>query len=77
MMMSSYWNISALLAFCVGNSPVTGEFPSQKPVTRKFDIFFNLRLINCWEDNREADDLRRYHDDYDVIIMQFWISVQN
>ena len=34
----------ALLAFCVGNSPVTDEFPSQRPVTRSFDVFFDLRL---------------------------------
>ena len=30
---------SALLALCAGNSPVTGELPSQIPVTRKFDGF--------------------------------------
>ena len=35
---------SALLAFYAGNSPVTGEFPSQRPVTRSFDVFFDLRL---------------------------------
>ena len=35
---------SALLAFCVGNSPVNGEFPAQRPVTRSFDIFFYLRF---------------------------------
>ena len=35
---------SALLALCAVNSPVTGEFPSQKPVTRSFDISFDLRL---------------------------------
>ena len=35
---------SALLAFCAGNSPVSGEFPSQRPVTRSFDVFFDLRL---------------------------------
>ena len=35
---------SVLLALCAGNSPVTGEFPSQRPVTRSFDIFFDLRL---------------------------------
>ena len=35
---------SALLAFCVGNSPVPGEFPAQRPVTRSFDVFFDLRL---------------------------------
>ena len=35
---------SALLALCAGNSPVPGEFPTQRPVTRRFDIFFDLRL---------------------------------
>ena len=35
---------SALLALCAGNSSVTGEFPTQRPVTRAFDVFFNLRL---------------------------------
>ena len=34
---------SALLAIFVGNSPVTGEFPTQRPVARSFDIFFDLR----------------------------------
>ena len=35
---------SALLALCAGNSPVPGEFPAQRPVTRSFDVFFDLRL---------------------------------
>ena len=37
---------SALLAICAGNSPVTGEFHAQMPVTRSFDVFFadGLRL---------------------------------
>ena len=35
---------SALLAICAGNSPVSGEFPPQRPVTRSFDVFFDLRL---------------------------------
>ena len=35
---------SALLAICVGNSPVSGEFPAQSPATRSFDVFFDLRL---------------------------------
>ena len=38
---------SASLAFCAGNSPVTGEFPPQRPVTRSFDFFFGLRLNKC------------------------------
>ena len=50
---------SALLAICAGNSPVTGEFPAQRPVKRNFDIFFDLRhkfcaWINGWENKREA-----------------------
>ena len=36
--------LSALLVLCVGGSPVTGEFPSQRPVTESFDGFFDLRL---------------------------------
>ena len=35
---------SALLAICAGNSPASGEFPAQKPVTRSFDVFFDLCL---------------------------------
>ena len=35
---------SALLGLCEGNSPVSGEFPTQRPVTRSFDVFFDLRV---------------------------------
>ena len=35
---------SALLAICAGNSPVPGEFPTQRLVTRSFDVLFDLRL---------------------------------
>ena len=34
---------SALLAIRAVNSPVTGKFPAQRPVTRSFDVFFDLR----------------------------------
>ena len=44
MMTSSMETFSALLALCAGNSPVTDEFPSQWPVMRSFDVFFDLRL---------------------------------
>ena len=45
----SWWRhqmetFSALLAICAGNSPVPGEFPTQTPVTRSFDVYFDLRL---------------------------------
>ena len=35
--------LSSLLAIWAGNSPVTGEFPAQRPVTQSFDVFFDLR----------------------------------
>ena len=41
---SSNGSISALLAICAGNSPVTGEFPAQRPETRSFYFFFDLCL---------------------------------
>ena len=52
MITSSNGNLSALLAICAGNSAVPGEFPAQRPVTRSFDVFFDLRpnkrLIKQW-----------------------------
>ena len=44
----SWWRhqmeaFSALLAICAGNSPIPGEFPTQRPVTRSFDVYFDLR----------------------------------
>ena len=45
----SWWrhqmeHLSALMAICAGHSPVPDELPSQRPVTRSFDVFFDLRL---------------------------------
>ena len=42
MMTSSNGNI--FLAFCAENLPVTSEFPSPRPVTRSFGVFFDLHL---------------------------------
>ena len=49
LLVSTWWRhqmetFSPLLAICAGNSPGTGEFPAQRPVTRSFDVFFDLRL---------------------------------
>ena len=59
----------AILAVCAGNSLVTGEFPSQRPVT---GMTFSLirAWINSWVDNSEAGDLRRRHAHYDVTVIQ-------
>ena len=35
---------SSLVALCAGNLKVIGEFPAQRPVTRSFDVFFDVRL---------------------------------
>ena len=35
------WSNFPLLALYAGNSPFTGEFPSPRPVTRGFDVFFD------------------------------------
>ena len=49
----SWWRhemetFSALLGCCVGNPPVIGGFPSQRPVTHRFDAIFYLRLNIRW-----------------------------
>ena len=62
----------ASLTLCAGNSPVTGEFPSQRPVMRSFDIFSLIcTWINGWVNNREAGDLRRHRAD---ITVKYWIN---
>ena len=80
----SWWRhqmetFSTLLALCAGNSPVTGEFPAQRPVTRSFDVFFDLRLNKRLSNNCEAGDLRRHRTHYDVIVMfiRIPLSLQN
>ena len=60
---------SALLAICAGNSPVPGEFPTQRPVTRSFDVFFDLRLNKRLSKHREAGDVSHYRAHYDVTVM--------
>ena len=55
---------SALLTIC-GKSPVTGEFPAQRPMTRSFDVFFDLRLNKRLSNG----DLRHHRAHYDVTVM--------
>ena len=47
--LNSWWHhqmeaFSALLVLYAGNSPVPSEIPAQRPVTRSFDVFFDLCL---------------------------------
>ena len=71
---NSWWRhqmetFSVLLAFCAGNSPDPGEFPSQRPVAWSFDVFLICAWINGWVNNGEASDLRRHRAHYDVTVM--------
>ena len=65
------------MAICVGNLPVAGEFPAQRPVTRSLMFSAIYALINCWENNREAGDLRRYRAHYDVTVIFMEQNWQN
>ena len=69
MMTLSNGNIFRVLAFCAGNSPATGEFPAQRPVT---PMMFSLicAWINGWVNTREAGDLRRHRVHYDVTVIK-------
>ena len=70
----SWWchpieTFSTSLAICAGNSPVTGEFPAQRPVTRSYDVFFDLRLNKRLSKQSWSWCLRCHRAHYDVIVM--------
>ena len=66
---------SALQAFCEGNAAVTGEFPSQRPVTQSFDIFLDLSLNKRLSKPARRGDLGRHRAHYDVTVMQWcWMT---
>ena len=50
----------------------TGEFPSQRPVTRNLGVCLICAWINHWVNNREAGDLRRHRAHFDVIVKE-WV----
>ena len=60
---------SMLLALCVGNSPVTGEFPHKGQWREVLMSPLTCACINIWTNKREAGDLRHHHAHYDVTIM--------
>ena len=69
MMTSSHGNIFRVTGHLCGEFTGPGEFPTQRPVTRGFDVFFYLRLNNGCVNNRKAGVLRRYRAHCDVIVM--------
>ena len=60
-------NISALLALCEGNPPVTGGVPSWKAGNSGFDVFFDVSLTK-WL-NKPSNDLRRHDAHCDCFVM--------
>ena len=78
--MSSWWRhqmqiCSALLALCAGNSSVTGEFLSQRPVTQSL-MFSLICWTNGWVNNPVTGDLRHHRAHYDVTVMWCRIVIQ-
>ena len=69
MMTSSNGNIFRVTGPLCGELISPGEFPAQRPVTRSFDVFFDLHPNKKLSKNREAGDLRRRRGHYDVNVM--------
>ena len=70
---------SALQAICKGTSPVPGEFPAQRPVTRSFNVLFDLRLNKrfskqsiCWWFETLPYPLWRHCNGKDMVITYQW-----
>ena len=84
----SWWRhqmetFSALLAICAGNSPASGEFPAQRPVTRSFNVFFDLCLNKrlrkqswgWWFETISHPLWRHCNDSSLFIFMQFTVAL--
>ena len=83
----SWWRhqmetFSALLAICAGYSLVSGEFPTQRPVTRSFDVFFDLRLnkrlckqLGGWWFETLSRPLWRHRNVY--VLLLSWLTLSN
>ena len=78
----SWWRhpmetFSASQAICTGNSPVPGEFPAQRPVTRSFDVFFDPRPNERLSKQSWGWWFETLSHNYDVIVMWgniLWLS---
>ena len=71
---TSWWRhqmetFSALLALCAGNSPVPVNSPHKGQWRGALMFTLICARINDWVNNREAGDLRRHLDHYDVSVM--------
>ena len=64
--MMTSWDV---LALCVGNSQVTGEFSSQRQGHGALLFSLICAWTHGWVNNRDAGNLRRYRAHYDVMVM--------
>ena len=64
---------SALLAFCAGNSPVTGEIPAQGQWRRALTFSFICAWTNDWVNNGEAGELKHHRAHYDVTVLTHFV----
>ena len=77
MMTSLNGNIFRVAGHLCGEFTCHRWIPAQRPVTRSFDVFFDLRWINGSVNNREAGDLRRHRAHYDVTVMTYLYRNKN
>ena len=84
----SWWRhqmetFSALLALCAGNSPVTDEFPAQRPMTRSFGVFFDLCINNLlskqswgwWFETPSVSLWRHCNEKCIILVLSVWKRV--
>ena len=79
-MSASWWRhqmdtFSALLTLCAGNSPVPVISPHKGQWRGALMFTLICARINDWVNNREAGDLRRHLDHYDVSVMMMIADV--
>ena len=60
----------ALLATCAGNSPFTGDFPSQRPSGRALMFSLICAWTSGWANNTDAGDLKRHRAHCDVTVIK-------
>ena len=83
-MTSSNGNIFRIAGPFWGSSPVTGEFPSQRPVSRSFDVFFDLRLNKRlskqwwhWWSERPSRPLWRHSNGYSNTRFEILVAISH
>ena len=70
----SWWRhkmetLSAVLALCEGDPLATDGFPSQRPLTQSFDVFFDMHLNKRLSKQSICGDLRRHDVHCNVTVM--------